>query len=98
MLGTIQSPNVVLIWHGICYSRRSRIGENADLSKCRRVVIDCVRMERKEIEETGEWNLEGLFLRLGHPMREFKVKRVILNTIEVLSTALQNRQLLHADW
>lgn len=55
-------------------------------------------MERKEIEETGEWNLEGLFLRLGHPMREFKVKRVILNTIEVLSTALQNRQLLHADW
>lgn len=62
------------------------------------MVIDCVRMERKEIEERGEWNLEGLFLWLGHPMREFKVKRVILNTIEVLSAALQNRQLLHADW
>src|SRR5690348_10905600 len=54
------------------------------LSKSRKLLIDYVYVERKQIEETGEYDLEPLFIRLDDAVRRVKAKRVLLDTIEVL--------------
>ena len=46
------------------------------------------RIERSEIEETGEYDLEGLFIRLGHAIDSIGAKRVVLDTIEALFAGL----------
>src|SRR5262245_31310540 len=46
--------------------------------------VDYVFIERSEIEETGEYDLEGLFVRLGHAIDEVGAKRVVLDTLEAL--------------
>jgi len=63
------------------------------------LLIDYVQIERYEFEETGEYDLEGLFLRLGHAIDSIKAKRVVLDTIEGLFARLSNhaivREALH---
>jgi circadian clock protein KaiC len=61
------------------------------------LAIDFVRVERSEIEETGEYDLEGLFIRLGHAIDQVKAKRVVLDTIESLFAALPNEAVLRAE-
>ena len=51
-------------------------------------VIDHVRIERSEIEESGEYDLEGLFVRLGYAIDSIGAKRVVLDTIEALFSGL----------
>ncbi|RYY10239.1 MAG: KaiC 1, partial [Cytophagaceae bacterium] len=46
--------------------------------------IDHVHVDRSEIEETGEYDLEGLFIRLGYAIDSIGAKRVMLDTIEAL--------------
>ena len=58
------------------------------LIKQKKLIVDYVRVERSEIEETGEYDLEGLFIRLGHAIDSIGAKRVVLDTIEVLFSAL----------
>jgi circadian clock protein KaiC len=56
-----------------------------DLSKLvaeGKLIVDYVRVERSEIEETGEYDLEGLFVRLEHAVRSIGAQRVVLDTIE----------------
>src|SRR6187402_2001962 len=53
--------------------------------------IDHVRIERSEIEETGEYDLEGLFIRLNHAIDSIGAKRVVLDTIENLFAGLTNQ-------
>ncbi len=67
------------------------------LIKRNQLVIDFVRVERSEIEETGEYDLEGLFIRLGHAIEKVKAKRVVLDTIEALFAALPNEGVLRAE-
>ena len=55
------------------------------------LTIDYVQIEHYEFEETGEYDLEGLFLRLGDAIDRIKAKRVVLDTIEVLFTRLSNQ-------
>lgn len=62
-----------------------------------RLVIDYVHIERSEIEETGEYDLEGLFVRLDHAVRTVGAKRVVLDTIESLFGGLQNETILRAE-
>src|SRR5262245_30889880 len=50
-----------------------------ELIKRKRLVVDFVRVERSEIEETGEYDLEGLFIRLGHAIDSVKAKRVVID-------------------
>ncbi len=69
----------------------------ADLIKRRLLAMDFVRTERSEIEETGEYDLEGLFLRLGHAIDQVKAKRVVLDTIEALFAALPNEYVLRSE-
>jgi circadian clock protein KaiC len=67
------------------------------LSKQKKLIIDYVRVERSEIEETGDYDLEGLFIRLGHAIDSIGAKRVVLDTIEVLFSALSNQGILRAE-
>jgi len=61
------------------------------------VLLDYVHIERSEIEETGEYNLEGLFIRLGHAIDAIGAKRVVLDTVEALFSGLPNHAILRAE-
>jgi circadian clock protein KaiC len=62
-----------------------------------KLVVDFVRVERSEIEETGEYDLEGLFVRLDHAISSIGAKRVVLDTIESLFSGLSNASILRAE-
>ncbi len=62
-----------------------------------RLAIDHVRVERSEIEETVEYDLEGLFLRLGFAVDSIGAKRVVLDTIETLFAGFTDDSLLRAE-
>ena len=62
-----------------------------------KLAIDHVRVERSEIEETGEYDLEGLFIRLGHAVDTIGAKRVVLDTIETLFASLSDAAILRAE-
>lgn len=62
-----------------------------------KLVIDHVHIERSEIEETGEYDLEGLFIRLGYAIDSIGARRVVLDTIEALFSALTNAAILRAE-
>jgi circadian clock protein KaiC len=68
-----------------------------DLAKQRRLTVDFVRAEPSEIEESGDYDLEGLFVRLGHAINEIGAKRVVLDTLEALFAALPNEYILRAE-
>jgi len=59
--------------------------------------IDHVQVERAEIEETGEYDLEGLFIRLNYAIDAIGAKRVVLDTLESLFSGIQNEGLLRAE-
>ena len=63
----------------------------------KKIVLDHVHIERSEIEETGEYDLEGLFIRLGHAIDSIKAKRVVLDTLEALFSGLPNHAILRAE-
>jgi circadian clock protein KaiC len=63
----------------------------------KKLAIDHVRVERAEIEETGEYDLEGLFLRLGFAIDSVGAKRVVLDTIESLFGGFTNEALLRSE-
>jgi circadian clock protein KaiC len=50
----------------------------------KKLIVDYVHVDRSEIEETGEYDLEGLFVRLDHAIKQIGAKRVMLDTIETL--------------
>ncbi len=68
-----------------------------DLIQRQKLVVDYVHVERSEIEETGEYDLEGLFLRLGWAIDSIGAKRVVLDTLEVLFGGLENQGILRAE-
>jgi circadian clock protein KaiC len=61
------------------------------------IAIDFVRVERSEIEESGEYDLEGLFVRLDFAIKSVGAKRVVLDTLEVLFAGLGDTQILRAE-
>jgi circadian clock protein KaiC len=67
------------------------------LVKERRIAIDHVRIERSEIEESGEYDLEGLFVRLGYAIDSIGAKRVVLDTIEALFSSLADTGILRGE-
>ncbi len=67
------------------------------LSARRRLLLDYVRVERTELTEAGEYDLEGLFIRLGHAIDSIGAKRVVLDTIELLFSGLSDRFVVRAE-
>ena len=61
------------------------------------VAMDYVRVERSEIEETGEYDLEGLFVRLDSMISRIGAKRVAIDSLEALFSALPNEAILRAE-
>jgi circadian clock protein KaiC len=71
-----------------------------DLEKLKaekKLVVDHVRVERSEIEEAGDYDLDGLFIRLGHAIDSIKASRVVLDTIESLFSGFSNEAILRAE-
>ena len=69
----------------------------AKLQKQKKIVLDFVQIERSEIEETGDYDLDGLFIRLEHAIDSIGAKRVVLDTIENLFAGLTNQGILRAE-
>lgn len=69
----------------------------ADLVDKRKLVIDHVHIERSEIEESGDYDLEGLFVRLNYAIDAIGAKRVVLDTIEALFSGLDDDGILRAE-
>ena len=62
-----------------------------------KLAIDSVHIERSEIEETGEYDLEGLFIRLNQAIEQVSAKRVVLDTLEALFSGFSNTGILRAE-
>jgi circadian clock protein KaiC len=67
------------------------------LQKDNKIRVDHVHIDRTEIEETGEYDLDGLFIRLGYAIDSIGAKRVVLDTIENLFSGLNNEGILRAE-
>src|ERR1700682_3770683 len=63
----------------------------------KKLLLDYVYVDRSEFEETGEYDLEGLFIRLGHAVDSIKAKRVVLDTIKGLFAGLPNQAIVGAE-
>jgi circadian clock protein KaiC len=63
----------------------------------KKLLLDYVYVDRSEFEETGEYDLEGLFIRLGHAIDSIKARRVVLDTIEGLFAGLPNQTIVRAE-
>ncbi len=67
------------------------------LQEEKKIRLDHVHIDRSEIEETGEYDLEGLFIRLGYAIDSIGAKRVVLDTLENLFSGLSNQIILRAE-
>ena len=63
----------------------------------KKLVVDHVLIDRAEMEEVGEYNLDGLFIRLAHAIDSVGAKRVLLDTLEVLFAGLTNKETLRSE-
>jgi circadian clock protein KaiC len=67
------------------------------LVRQKKIVLEHVHIERSEIHETGDYDLDGLFIRLAHAIDSIKAKRVVLDTLEALFAGLPNEAILRAE-
>ena len=63
----------------------------------KKLIVDHVLIEPSEFEEAGDYNLDGLFIRLAHAIDAVGAKRVLLDTIEVLFAGLGNKDILRSE-
>src|SRR5436190_1864100 len=69
----------------------------AGLVRRRKIVVDYVHLETNQAHESGDYDLEGLFVRLGHAIDSVGAKRVVLDTLEVLFARLPNEAILRSE-
>jgi circadian clock protein KaiC len=63
----------------------------------KKILVDYVQLERKDVQDAGEFNLEGLFVRLEHAIDSIKAKRVVLDSIESLFAGVTDRGVLRLE-
>ncbi|WP_210520145.1 circadian clock protein KaiC [Hymenobacter terricola] len=68
-----------------------------DLQARQLLRLDHVHVDRSEIEETGEYDLDGLFIRLGYAIDSIGARRVVLDTIEALFSGFPNQGVLRSE-
>ena len=68
-----------------------------DLSKRKKLFIDYVFIERSQITESGEYNLDGLFIRLAHAVKTVKAKRVVLDSVQALFAGVADTAILRSE-
>ena len=69
----------------------------AALTKSRKLIIDHIEIDKSQIAETGDYDLEGLFIRLGNAIDSIGARRVMLDTPEALFGGLNNEAILRAE-
>jgi len=67
------------------------------LVACKKLTLDYVKVEPAEMEETGEYDLEGLFVRLQYAVESTGAKRVVLDTLEAIFSGFSNTGMLRAE-
>jgi circadian clock protein KaiC len=67
------------------------------LSDSKKMVLDYVRVDPSEIQETGEYDLEGLFVRLQYAVDSIGARRVLLDTLEALFSGFSNMGTLRSE-
>jgi circadian clock protein KaiC len=93
---------------GVLMSFDERVGDletnslsiGADLASLRedgRLVIDYVHLDRQEIHETGEYDLEGLFVRLSYAAQKANARRIVLDSIDTLFAGIPNEAILRGE-
>ncbi len=68
-----------------------------DLTARGLISVEHVRVERDEFDETGEFDLEGLFIRLGLAIDTIGARRVVLDTVETLFGGLSNEAVVRTE-
>jgi circadian clock protein KaiC len=61
------------------------------------LVIDYIAVDPSEIEETGHYDLQGLFVRLEAAVKSIGAKRVVIDTIETIFTGFSDETILRAE-
>ena len=69
----------------------------AGLVRRKKILLDHVHIDPGEIQESGDYDLEGLFVRLGHAIDSIGARRVVLDTLEALFAGLRNEAILRAE-
>ena len=67
------------------------------LVRRKKIMVDYVHIDRTEVQATGDYDLEGLFVRLGYAIDSIGAKRVVLDTLEVLFASLPNEAVLRSE-
>lgn len=76
----------------------SSLNDNfATLINSKKIIIESIRINSSEFIETGMYNLEGLFTRIGYSIDKYKVKRIVLDTIEVIFGLLNNESIIRSE-
>ncbi|MFO0909475.1 MAG: circadian clock protein KaiC [Isosphaeraceae bacterium] len=83
--------------HELTQNVRSLGFDLEQLSQEGKLVIDSIYVDRSEIEENGEYDLEGLFIRIGLAIDSIGAKRVVLDTLETLFGGLSNEAILRSE-
>lgn len=68
-----------------------------ELQRKKLLSVDHIRIERQEIEENGDYDLEGLFIRLGLALDSVKAKRLVIDTLETVFGGMSNHSLLRSE-
>ncbi len=63
----------------------------------KKIWLEHIQIERGEIKQSGEYDLKGLFVRIHHAIESIKAKRVVLDTIESIFSALPNLTLVRTE-
>jgi circadian clock protein KaiC len=63
----------------------------------KKLAIDHVHIDPNQTDESGEYDLEGLFIRLGFAIDSVGAKRVVIDTVETLFGGLQNQLVLRSE-
>jgi circadian clock protein KaiC len=94
-------PGVFIAFEELSEDLIKNVGSlNYDIEKLvaeKKLAIDHVELEPTKIAESGEYDLEGLFIRLGYAIDSIGAKRVVVDTIETLFSGLENEQVLRSE-
>jgi circadian clock protein KaiC len=68
-----------------------------DLIRRKKLFIDHIHVERSDVEESGDYDLEGLFIRLQHAVTKVGAKRIVLDTVESIFSSFSNTAVLRSE-
>jgi circadian clock protein KaiC len=67
------------------------------LEEDKKFAVEYIFLDRTQIEETGEFDLEGLFIRLAYAVEQIGAKRIVLDTVEAIFSGLPNEFILRSE-